>query len=206
MERSDWDARWSAGRIGFHQPAPHALLERHLPLFAGATSVLVPLAGKTTDLDLLSTVVPRVVANEFIEPAARAYFTERDLVPREGRRGTSLELVSGAITYLVDDFFALDAGETYDAFFDRAALVAVLPADRPRYVDSLVRLTHVGSVGLMITLEYDPSKMDGPPFSVEPDALHALFEPYFDLREVETRMDRVGSMEVRERAFRFERR
>ena len=206
MERNDWDARWSAGRIGFHQPAPHALLARHLRLFDGAASVLVPLAGKATDLDLLATVVPKVVANEFIEAAARAYFTERALTPREGRRGTALELTEGAVTYLVDDFFALQPGETYAAFFDRAALVAVRPVDRPRYVESLVRLTHPGSNGLLITVEYDQSEMDGPPFAVDEATLRALFTAHFDVSEVETRIDRVGSKEVRERAFQLTRR
>lgn len=205
MERSDWTARWSAGRIGFHLPAPHALLTRHLALFEGVASVLVPLAGKTTDLDLLATAVPKIVANEFVEPAARAYFQERGLTAHERRRGSALELTHGAITYLVDDFFVLDPDETYDAFFDRAAMIAILPSERPRYVQSLLRLTHRGSVGLLITVEYDQAQMAGPPFSVEPSELRALFEPHFDLRELETRMDRVGPMAVRERAFRVER-
>lgn len=207
MDSIDWQARWSEGRIGFHLGKPHGLLERHLDLFAGAGSVLVPLAGKTADLDCLASVVPQVIANEFVEAAPRAYFAEREVSPHEARRGSTRVLTHGPITYLVDDFFALEphVAGGYDAFFDRAALIAVLPQDRERYVAALVRLTHPGTVGLLITVEYDPSVMDGPPFSVDQAEVARLFGAHFDVRELDARKDQVGSKPVLERAWRLER-
>lgn len=187
MKYEDWKARWDQGQIGFHLGRPHPALERHIGLFAGAPSVLVPLAGKAVDLDRLAEVVPEVIANEFVEAAARAYFAERDVTPRAERRGTTTILRGGPITYLIDDFFSLELPpeERVAAVFDRAALVAVDPSERARYVDRLARLLRPGGVVLLIAFEFDQRRIGGPPFSIGGDEVHALFEPRFALERLE---------------------
>ncbi len=60
-----------------------------------------------------------------------------------------------------------------DALYDRAALVA-LPADlRPGYVGHTQSLLKTRAMQLLITLEYDQSAANGPPFSVLPDEVKA---------------------------------
>ncbi len=188
MEYEDWKARWDQGQIGFHLGRPHPALERHIGLFSGATSVLVPLAGKTFDLDRLADVVPEVFANEFVDSAARAYFRERDQVPRERAQGTTLILSQGQVSFLIDDFFALvppPIEERVGAVFDRAALVAVDPSERARYVDQLANLMRPGGVILLVTFEFDQDKIGGPPFSIGEDEVRALFSPRFSVELLE---------------------
>lgn len=188
MQYEDWKARWDAGQIGFHLGRPHPALERHIGLFSGATSVLVPLAGKTADLDRLADVVPEVIANEFVEAAARAYFAERELEPRERAQGTTLILQHGQTTYLVDDFFALvppPPEERMGAIFDRAALVAIDPETRGRYVEVLASMLRPGGLVLLICFEFDQTKIAGPPFSIPEAEVHALFDGRFDVELLE---------------------
>ena len=62
-----------------------------------------------------------------------------------------------------------------DAIYDRAALVA-LPAEmQQKYVDLLLSLVSPGAPILLITFDYDTSKMEGPPFSVNNDRVEQLF-------------------------------
>jgi thiopurine S-methyltransferase len=188
MQYEFWKSRWDEEKIGFHLGRPHPALERHIGLFAGATSVLVPLAGKTVDIDRLADVVPEVIANEFVESAARAYFAERELVPRERAQGTTLILQHGQVSYLVDDFFALvppPVQGRVSAIFDRAALVAIDPSERPRYVEALASMLRPGGTILLICFEYDQSKIQGPPFSIPEGEVHALFDARFQVALLE---------------------
>jgi thiopurine S-methyltransferase len=196
-DRDFWQERWDEGRIGFHMGRPHPSLERHLGhLDLDPTHrVLVPLAGKAADLDLLARHAGRVFANEYIETAARQFFEERgmtpDVVGAEGRR----RITAGAITFLCQDFFALqpdDLEGPVEACFDRAALVAVGPADRPAYATQLARLVAPGGRLLLVVFAYDQARLDGPPYSVPPEEVHTLFEPCFDVRPLERSQAEVG--------------
>ena len=213
MHYDDWKARWDQGQIGFHLGRPHPALERHIGLFEGVTTVLVPLAGKTVDLDRLADAVPEVIANEFVESAARSYFAERAQVPRERAQGTTLVLSHGQITYLVDDFFALvppPSEERVGAIFDRAALVAINPSDRARYVETLASMLRPRGLILLVCFEYDQSKLDGPPFSIPEADVHALFGARFEVELLEhldepsgERFRRAGVPVLRESIYRL---
>ena len=74
MEPQFWHDRWDADEIGFHQDFPHPLLLRHWPAacIAPLSRVLVPLCGKSPDLDWLSDHGYEVVGVELSEVAARA--------------------------------------------------------------------------------------------------------------------------------------
>ena len=62
-----------------------------------------------------------------------------------------------------------------DAFYDRAALVA-LPADwRDRYVRHLRALVPSEAPGLVVTFEYDQTRMSGPPFDVPESEVRRVF-------------------------------
>src|SRR5262249_48605138 len=148
-------------------------LERHVDQLGPAPRrVLVPLCGKTEDLAFLASRGHEVIGIEAVDEAVKAFFHEHGLEPtvRElspGGRSYSAERV----TLLVGDFFACTRQEvgTVDALYDRAALVA-LPADvRPRYVAHLRGLLQTGSAGIVVTFEYDQTRMTPPPHSVSAD-------------------------------------
>jgi thiopurine S-methyltransferase len=172
----EWLARWRDGRIGFHEGRPNTLLERHLGQLAGRR-VLVPLCGKTEDLAFLAAHGHQVIGVELAEQAVREFFELHALAPTVTARGSIVEYRAGPITVLAGDFFMTTAALVgpIDAFYDRAALVA-LPADlRSRYVAHLRTLVPASAPGLVITLEYDAQRMTGPPFAVFEAELRTLY-------------------------------
>lgn len=188
-DRSFWQERWDEGRIGFHMARVHPSLERHVDQLGltPAHRVLVPLAGKACDVDLLAERAGRVFANEFIESAARQFFAERGLTPTETGEAGRRRLTAGVVTFLCQDFFELapeDLEGPVDAVFDRAALVAVAPSARQGYASQLARLVAPGGRILLVVFEYDARRIEGPPFSVPPAEVDTLLTPDFEVRHL----------------------
>jgi len=173
----EWLARWRDGRIAFHEGRPNALLDRHLARFAGCRRVLVPLCGRSEDLALLAAHGHEVVGVELSEQAVREFFELHALAPVITPRGALVEYRAGAITLLVGDLFETTPAMVgpVDALYDRAALIALPGALRPRYVAHLRGLVSPGARGLVVTLEYDEGAMSGPPFAVHEAELRSLY-------------------------------
>ena len=174
-----WQTMWSEGRIGFHEAGGNHYLANYIDYLGHGRRVLVPLCGKTVDLAFLAARGHTVIGVEFVEAAARAFFAERNLVPTEIAATTEslLRLSAGAITIVVGDFFAVTTNDVgfIDAFYDRAAMIA-LPSDvRARYVEHLQSLVTFGAPGLLVTFEYDAALMNGPPFPVFESEVHARY-------------------------------
>jgi thiopurine S-methyltransferase len=173
----EWLARWRSGEIGFHAARPNPLLERHVTRLAGGARVLVPLCGKSEDLALLAARGHEVVGVELAELAVAAFFAEHALTPEVSPRGPFRAYRAGPITLLVGDVF--DATPQWlgpvDALYDRAALVALPTELRPRYVAALRGLVPVGASALVITLDYDQARAEGPPFSVDEAELRSHY-------------------------------
>jgi thiopurine S-methyltransferase len=189
MEPNFWLARWQKGEIGFHLDRPNPMLLQHAAaLPAPGTRVLVPLCGKSVDLAWLHERGHSVLGVELSPIAAKAFFEEHSLPvtvvrdgPFERYRGNS-----AAIEILVGDFFAIDAQRagTVAGYYDRAALVALPPQLRPRYVAHLATLLPAGTRGLVVAFEYAPN-VGGPPFSVDQAEVQHLYSPHFTLELLE---------------------
>lgn len=196
-DQNFWQERWDSGRIGFHLGHPHPSLVRfidHLDL-AAESRVLVPLAGKAADVDLLSKRAGHVYANEYIERAAREFFEERGLEPRATGIGGDLRLGAGNVTFVCKDFFDLDPsilGGPVDAVFDRASLVAIDAPRRAIYARKLAELVGPSGRVLLIVFAYDQARVDGPPFSVPPDEVRGLFQEAFRITSLDRSEARVG--------------
>lgn len=137
---------------------------------------LVPLCGKAADLAALAERGASVVGIELVEDAARAFFEEQAIPAQPTRDGPLVRWAGGAIEIVCGDFFAIERADVggFDAAYDRAALVAVRPADRARYVAHLRTLLDPGARVLLITFEHDAD--DGsPPFSVPEAEVRALY-------------------------------
>jgi len=74
---------------------------------------------------------------------------------------------------------------TVDAAYDRAALVALPPAMREAYAVSMGRLLTAGARALLVAFEYPQELKGGPPFSVDAAEIRRLFEPAFEVEQVE---------------------
>ncbi len=190
MDAAFWLRRWRESQIGWHHDEVNLQLERlwaELELPA-AGRVLVPLCGKSRDLAWLAAQGQRVLGVEISPLAVEAFFREQGVTPTSRALAPFQVWSAGLIEILCGDFFALtpELMEAVDGFYDRASLVALPPPMRRRYATCLAGLLANGSRGLLLSLEYPQSEMDGPPFSVSADEVQALFERSFRIRLLHT--------------------
>ncbi|MEL6448665.1 MAG: thiopurine S-methyltransferase [Pseudomonadota bacterium] len=183
MADADWHARWRDDRIGFHRADIHPMLAAHWPpagVEADAT-VFVPLAGKSLDMHWLAQQGHRVVGIELSPVAVEAFFEEAGLKATSGHDAGIDFLEHGNIRLYCGDVFALqpDHLQGATACYDRAALVALDVETRRRYAAALAALLTEASSTLLVTVEYAQQEMSGPPFSVMPDEVDALFAADF---------------------------
>ena len=175
MTTDYWLERWREGRTAFHLAEANPRLIEHSVVFSEATRVLVPLCGKSADLEWLVTRGYEVVGVELVELAAQAFFAERGLSPtrREDRDFVAYE--HGNLAIWVGDFFATTSAQLgiFDAAYDRAAMIA-LPAElRKHYASHLQTLLTAKAKLLLVTLHFDAP--GGPPFSVPPEEVSEAF-------------------------------
>lgn len=146
----------------------------------------MPLAGKSRDLSWLAQSGEGVIGVELVEDAVRAFFEEQGL-PYErqvGPKGVRYE--GGGVVFWAGDFFGLpkSALAGIDWVYDRAAVIALPPALRERYVGRMAELLRPGGEILLVALEHDP-KLDGPPFHVDQAELERLYQAHFFIEPLE---------------------
>ena len=217
MNPDFWHRRWARGQTGFHQTAGHPMLAEHWPGLgiADRASVLVPLCGKSPDMAWLAQHGCAVTGVELSAVAAADYFTEQRLDAQISALDDFQRHAADGVEILVGDMFAYprDTIAGFAAFYDRAALIALPEPMRARYVDHVYAGLRAGAVGLLITFDYPPADMDGPPFAVTDADVRALAEPYGRLEllaESDTLRDSDhlrarGLTHAVERAYRFTR-
>jgi thiopurine S-methyltransferase len=177
MDASFWFERWREGRIGFHEGVANAHLVKYAGRLAGARRILVPLCGKAEDLAYLASLGHEVVGIELVEDAVRQFFAEHHATPSITPAGDSQVFRAGAITIVVGDFFSASTElvGSIEGIYDRAALVALPVEMRTRYAAQLSRLAPAAKRELLMTIEYPAGSYEGPPFSVSPSDVRALF-------------------------------
>lgn len=170
MDQQFWQSRWAQNQIGFHQSEVNPYLKRYWPSLgvAQGCQVLVPLCGKTLDLVWLAGQGYKVLGVELAERAVEDFFAEQGLTPEVSQAGALRRYSAGSIEILLGDFFAVTAAHVADcrALYDRAAIIALPPSMRDEYVAHLERILPRPCDGLMVTLDYEQARLEGPPFSV----------------------------------------
>lgn len=177
MDHAFWRSRWQEGRTGFHEGKPNAYLSKHANWLAECRRVLVPLCGKTEDLAFLAGRGHEVVGVELVEDAVRQFFAEHQITPIVAARDGFASYTAGPITVFAGDYFATTAalvGEI-DGIYDRAALIALPPELRARYVPHTRAIAPLAKRELLVTLEYPAGSFEGPPFAVHETEVRALF-------------------------------
>lgn len=179
MHEEFWQKRWAENQIGFHEGRPNRHLERYVERLRAteAPRVLVPLCGKAADLAWLAERGFLVTGVELVRAAAEAFFSENALTAREDRDGGLPCLAGDRVRIALGDFWKWDprSSAPIDAAYDRAALVAVRPEDRERYVEHLLSALGHDAPLLLVTFAYDTAHMSGPPFSVDAAEVQRLF-------------------------------
>ena len=189
MHADFWHERWAENRIGFHGARPHGRLVEHWPALDidPATPVFVPLCGKSLDVLWLHERGHPVFGVDLSEIACEAFFVDNALAFERRAMERGIEFTgtgdAAGIRLIAGDFFALTPVDTehVHAVYDRAALFAMPEGLRADYARQLVDLLPLQTRGLVMTIEYDASKMDGPPFSVPDAELRELLGGNFEL-------------------------
>ncbi|MFQ5718657.1 MAG: thiopurine S-methyltransferase [Acidobacteriota bacterium] len=180
LSDEDWLQRWSDHRIPFHESRVNPLLLRHASAWNGGQPVerlLVPFCGKSVDMVWLARHAGEIVGVELSALALREFHADNGLQFVEVHEPPFGVFRAKSITTLAGDFFHLTAGRfgRFQAAYDRAALIALPAAGRPGYVDHLLSLLAAGARILLITLEFAPEEMSGPPFPVDRAEVDRLF-------------------------------
>jgi len=188
MDLDFWHQRWQANLIGFHQNAINHHLLRYWPQLQleKGSRILVPLCGKSLDMLWLLEQGHPVVGVEVSQVAVESFFEDNGLSPAVHEERYGRRYVVDQLELLCTDFFSLEQKDigAVNAFYDRAALIALTSAQRPGYTAQLNKLLGHGTSGMLVTLEYNQAEMDGPPFSVSREEVCSLFETAFTLEQL----------------------
>jgi len=173
MQPEFWKQRWQEGQTGWHQDEVHPSLVRYfsyLELSPG-DRVFVPLCGKSMDMVWLAEQGMQVTGSEVSHHAIEAFFQELKLEPEKTAEESLIRWHAGPFTLYEGNYFSLNKShvEGVKAVYDRASLIA-LPKEgdhgRKAYMKQMRALFGADIKTLLITLDYDQSAMEGPPFSV----------------------------------------
>nr|WP_314876081.1 thiopurine S-methyltransferase [uncultured Pseudomonas sp.] len=179
MQAAFWHKKWADNQIGFHQSQVNPYLQAHWPTLqlAPGSRVLVPLCGKSLDVLWLAGQGHQVRGIELSAEAIQAFFAGNGLQPEVSRHGRFEVWRSGEIELWCGDIFDLQAADLADCvgLYDRAALIALPQEMRSSYLHLLGDGLPTGAKGLLVTLEYDQARIDGPPFSVAEDEVREGF-------------------------------
>lgn len=182
MDTSFWIERWNQRQIGFHQQQVNPYLQVHWSQLGVApnSTVFVPLCGMSLDMQWLRALGHSVIGIELSRIAVSEFFSERQIEPQI-TRNTRFELWEApGYRLLCGDFFALEAGDLKEvgAVFDRAALIALPPDLRQRYVEKLQAVLPAHTRTLLVTMTYPQEQMSGPPFSVDEAEVRKLYADF----------------------------
>jgi thiopurine S-methyltransferase len=196
MDADYWLKRWHEGRTGWHHEKPMPLLLEYWPVLEvpQGTRVLVPLCGKSQDMLWLARQGMRVLGVELSAIAIESFLAENHLHAnmRAGAGGTHYEisdLRTGGIEIIQGDIFHVgrETLASCRAIYDRAALIALPTPVRRNYVRDVYGALPDACRGLLITLDYPPQQMEGPPFPVDDLEVRHLFEAGWDIVQYERR-------------------
>ena len=179
MNPEYWKSRWEKGQIGFHGANYHSSLEafwhKYMP---SSHTVFVPFCGKSHDLLWLAHQNYKVVGCEVSEIACEQFFEENNLKFKIREHNSFVTYESENIDLWCGDMFKLKRNQlpTFDAIYDRAALVALPYAMRSKYVQFINKIS-IGNVSqFLISFEYDSDSEIGPPFSVNEMEIEHLYQ------------------------------
>ncbi|MBO6719554.1 MAG: thiopurine S-methyltransferase [Rhizobiaceae bacterium] len=199
MDPDFWQQLWRENRIGFHEGKPNDLLTRHFDRLAlkPDSRVFLPLCGKAFDLDWIAAQGHRVAGIELNRAALEEVFERSGLTPEVEELGALTAFRAGEIELFAGDVFDLTADilGPVNATYDRAALIALPAATRAKYAVHVRQLT-AGAPQLLICLDYDQSRMDGPPFPVGETELDQLYGGHYRVAKLAERpiSGRIGDL------------
>lgn len=187
MEHEFWHERWKNREIGFHRHDVHPLLIEHFKALAkpGAT-IFVPLCGKSLDMQWLLQQGYQVLGIELSQAAIEEFFAEHNMQPSVHREGPFQAYRAPGITLYQGDFFKLTAKHLHgvEAWYDRAAMVALPPVMRQRYTEHMQHILAIQQPGLLVAVEYPENYWKGPPFAIFSNEIQQAYKARYHVTEL----------------------
>lgn len=184
-----WQDRWLNQQTGWHQADVSNYLIESFSSFdlPPKSTIFVPLCGKSLDMRWFIEQGYQVIGVEASKLAIQEFFKEAAL---------SVEVVEieGLICWQAEnikiyqaDYFDLTAAhlKTIDLIYDRASLVALPHTEqrgRADYAQHLVDIIPASIKMLLVTLDYNQQKMEGPPFAVSDAEIQDLYQATFNIK------------------------
>lgn len=178
LGREFWARRWQDGQTGFHEGKPNDLLAAHIARIEKPHArIFVPLCGKAFDVRWLAERGHEVVGVECVWEAVRGFFDDWEQDPPRTEMGRAPVLAAKGVTLICANIFDVRPEELgrFDVIYDRAALVALEPSTRARYVEACQALLGEGGKTFLVTLAYDQSVAPGPPWSIDAAMVQTLY-------------------------------
>ncbi len=174
-----WKERWINGKTGWHGSEVNSNLIKHIhsiePL--NNAKILVPLCGKSLDMEWLAAKGASVVGVDLVREPLEQIFQDRNSVVQEDSIQGIAKLSDETLTVFHANIFDfnLDIDGPFDIIYDRAALVALSPENRERYVNHSLELLKPNGRILLITYDAPKKDLEGPPFPVRKNSVPTLF-------------------------------
>lgn len=183
MEFEFWDNCWQRESQPFHLAEAHTFLVKYVQqYFSKDEKILVPLSGKSLDLVFLSEQGYYPVGVEFNPKAVNRFIQENQLEfsSQSFPVATDHQLTRHHNDFMevwLADFFEVTQDHIGDfkQVYDRAAFVALPESMRQPYARQLKSLLTENATILLVTMDYQPDEMSGPPFLVTLDEVKQQF-------------------------------
>ncbi|XP_045110615.1 probable thiopurine S-methyltransferase isoform X2 [Portunus trituberculatus] len=187
-----WQERWKEGRTGWQLSDVHFGLENHASklLPKPERRILVPLCGKTVDIEWLYREGHTVVGIEGIEQPIVEFFSERNL-PYTTDHLTWAKVFKtedDRLRMYCCDIFKMDMESLgkFDAIWDRGSLVAIYEEDREKYAQMIKALLAPDFRYMISATQYTPNEgFSGPPRNIPTALLEKLFGDVCELQVLE---------------------
>ena len=183
-----WHNRWLTQEIGWHQIIYNDLLVKYWPTIniVEGGNVFVPLCGKSHDMFWLAEQGYIITGIEMVEQAIQAFFEENELEFNISEINKQIAYSSPPFTIFKGNLFDLESNTIQaDAWYDRAAMIAIHPSTRMDYVNQIYQQTKSGAIGLLITFSYPQGQIEGPPFALHDEDVESLFSDRFEIECLE---------------------
>lgn len=148
----------------------------------------MPLCGKAVDILWLSQQGFNVIGVELSSVAIESFFAESELEYEKKQVENFVVYKSPNITLYHGDFMHIQAQqlEACKLVYDRASIVAIESFNRAAYKAKMLEIIPAATPMLLVTLDYDQDKMQGPPFSVPVDEITSLYQQEYNLELLQT--------------------
>ena len=199
MDKVFWHNCWERNTLGFHQQQSHPFLSQYLEqrLLDTDKHVFVPLCGKSLDMVWLAERL-QVSGAELSEIACEDFFKENKIPCQRSEQDDFQHFSFDNLTLWQGDFFKLntDMLAAVDWIYDRAALVALPVKMQQAYVDKLLTFIKPDTRLMLVSVEFPPEEMPGPPFPVFESDIERLFSADKNLK-----IEKLASVPLKDKRF-----